>query len=120
MIGAMKNCTMLLLVFLWVLPAFGQDATVITPEQAAQHVGETVTVEGVVTKITESRKGNIFLNFGGNYPKEIFNVFVPASSGLLRAEFGALEGQKVRVTGKVGKYQGKPEIIVTRRDQVKP
>jgi hypothetical protein len=36
----------------------------------------TNCVEGVVTAVTTSRKGNTFINFGGVYPNQTFTGWV--------------------------------------------
>jgi DNA/RNA endonuclease YhcR with UshA esterase domain len=104
----------------WAIALNGADVPVITPEQAKAHVGETVTVEGVVANVHISGKGNGFLNFGAAYPKQVFAAYVPASTAMSGYDLLAMEGKTVRVTGKIGLYKSKPEIIVTKSDQVKP
>jgi hypothetical protein len=38
----------------------------IVDTEAAQHVGQHITVEGVVAKVFRSKNGNTFLNLGGH------------------------------------------------------
>ena len=47
--------------------AQAQTATIIPANEAAAHVGEYATVEGVVVKMFTSRGGNTFLNIGASY-----------------------------------------------------
>jgi hypothetical protein len=47
-----------------------QTSTVIPDTEAEKHIGQNVTVEGVVTAVSTSRKGNTFINFGGVYPNQ--------------------------------------------------
>jgi len=49
---------------------FAQTSTVIPDTEAEKHIGQDVTVEGIVTAVTTSRKGNTFINFGGVYPNQ--------------------------------------------------
>ena len=42
----------------------GETLTVIPDTEAAQHVGQNITVESVVVKVFMSKNGNTFLNFG--------------------------------------------------------
>jgi hypothetical protein len=44
--------------------AQAQTTTVIRANEAAAHVGEYATVEGVVAKVFTSKSGNTFLNIG--------------------------------------------------------
>jgi hypothetical protein len=45
-----------------------QTTTNIPANEAAAHVGEYATVEGVLAKVFTSNKGNTFLNIGAAYP----------------------------------------------------
>jgi hypothetical protein len=56
--------------------AHAQTATVIPANEAAAHIGEYATVEGVVAKVFTSKGGNTFLNIGASYP----NQGLPAGS----------------------------------------
>jgi hypothetical protein len=47
--------------------AHAQTATVIPANEAAAHVGEYATVEGVVAKVFTSKVCNTFLNIGAAY-----------------------------------------------------
>jgi len=53
--------------------ARAQTATVIPTNEAAAHVGEYATVEGVVAKLFTSKTGNTFLNIGAAYSKSTSN-----------------------------------------------
>jgi len=46
------------------------------------YFGKNVTVEGVVTAVSTSKKGNTFINFGGVYPNQTFTGWVPARTDL--------------------------------------
>lgn len=85
----------------------------ITPEQAKSHIGERVTVSGVVVKVTVSSKDHTFLNFGAPYPNDIFSVTVFASDAGKFHDLSRLTGKRVAVTGLVKLYRGKPEIVLS-------
>ena len=93
--------------------------SVIPDSEAGQHVGQAVSIEGTVTKVFKSKNGNTFLNFGGNYPDVTFVVWIPqdapeaADPGL-----ASLEGKKVKISGTVQLYKGKPEIKVSTKEQI--
>jgi DNA/RNA endonuclease YhcR with UshA esterase domain len=100
-------------------PLSAQTASVILDTEAAQHVGQKATVEGVVTAVTNSGKGNTFINFGGRYPNQTFTGWIPKDSPLAGdSSLSALEGKKVRITGIIDLYKGKPEIKIMSKDQV--
>ncbi len=113
----------LLVVFLsgW-LPALAtaQTATVIPDTEAEQHVGQRATVEGTVAAVFTSNKGNTFINFGGKYPHQTFTGYIPAGSALAGggSSLGDLEGKRIKITGTIDLYKGKPEIKITSKDQL--
>jgi hypothetical protein len=100
-------------------PVEAQTATVIPDTEAAQHVGQHATVEGTVVKVFTSKSGNTFLNFGGAYPNQTFTGWIPKDSPFATdASLSALEGKKVRITGTIDLYKGKPEIKVLSSNQI--
>lgn len=94
------------------------QAETITPHQAAQFVGYSVTVEGVVSQVSKSRGGTTFINFGGRYPNHVFyGVIFKNSAGRFPGVHG-LEGRVVAISGKVKLYKGKPQIILSSSGQI--
>ena len=96
------------------------SAADLTSAEAATHLTETATVVGIVAQVSE-RNGYVFLNFDRPYPQHSFTAFIPAKS--LAAAGGAtfltsLQGKSVAVTGRIIDYKGKPEIVVTKREQI--
>lgn len=53
---------------------WSQTTTTIADAEAIQHVGQKVTVEGVVVAVTNSGKRNTFINLGGKYPHQTLPV----------------------------------------------
>ena len=91
------------------LPAPVRADTTVSACDAWMYVGQSVAVEGVVTAVSTSRKGNTFINFGGVYPNQCFTGWI--STGPDRdASLESLKGKKIKITGTVQLYQGKPEI----------
>ena len=96
-----------------------QTATVIPDTEAAHHVGQQATVEGTVVKVFTSKNGNTFLNFGAAYPNQTFTGWIAKDSPLVTdGSLTALEGKKVRITGTIDLYKGKPEIRIMSKDQL--
>ncbi len=92
-------------------------ADLLTAQQAAEHVGETATVCGIVASAnyaTKSKGQPTFLNFDQPYPNQSFTVMILGSD---RPRFGTPErsflGKRLCVTGEIMQYRGKPEIIAT-------
>jgi len=97
-----------------------QTSTVIPDTDAAEHVGQKATVEGTVAAVFTSNKGNTFINFGGKYPHQTFTGYVPADSALAGggSSLAGLEGKRIKITGTIDLYKGKPEIKITSKDQL--
>jgi len=101
------------------ISALAQTLTVVPDNEAAQHVGQHVTVEGVVVKVFTSKGGNTFLKFGGPYPRQTFTGWIPSSTPLASdPATQSLQGKKIKITVKIELYRGKPEIKVLSRDQI--
>jgi len=97
-----------------------QDLPTVKDSEAAQYVGKNVEVRGLVVAVYTSKKGNTFLNFGGKYPNQTFTGYIPAGSELARDRWTVtLQGNVIGITGTVELYQGKPEIKVMSRSQIK-
>jgi DNA/RNA endonuclease YhcR with UshA esterase domain len=86
--------------------------------QAAAHIGKQVTVTGVVAQIS-FRPSLVFLNFDKPYPNSPFTVIVRNSHTNEFDDLSALKGKSVAVKGKVIDYNGKPEIELTGKAQLK-
>jgi hypothetical protein len=91
-------------------------AAVLTPEEAGSHIGEDVTVCGVVASATYAANAPMaptFLDLGQPYPNQIFTAVILGND---RAKFGkpetSMREKNVCVTGAIFLYQGKPEIIL--------
>jgi hypothetical protein len=89
-----------------------------TTAEAASHIGETATICGKVAGTHHSGKGNTFVNLDGTYPNQPFTAFIPAANASVGADVRTLEGKNVSVTGKIALYKGKPEIVVTAKEQI--
>ena len=109
----------LLLSALVAFAAPAQTTAVITPAEAAKHVGEVVTVEGTVSQIVLSVNLTTHINFGGIYPKHVFTATVFKARQTLFPGIKDYEGKVVRVQGLVRLYRGKPEIVLTEPTQIR-
>jgi len=87
--------------------------------QAANHVGQSKTVEGKIVRTYASGKGTVFLDFHDPY-QGYFQVTIFASD-VKNFPFSPVSfylNKEVRVTGTIEMYQGAPEIIVHSPSQV--
>jgi hypothetical protein len=64
-----------------------QTTTVIAANEAAAHVNQYATVEGIVAKLFTSKAGNTFLNIGAAYPNQTFHRL---DSAVLRPKANSL------------------------------
>jgi hypothetical protein len=101
--------------------AFASD---IAPDDAKNHAGDTVTVKGKVVQVIVAKTGNAFVNFGGEYPNQVFSAVVLAKRTPALAEGGKtwltdLKDKMVSVTGKVEMNEGKPQIVLTAREDLR-
>ncbi len=115
----------ILLSLLLILPvATNLLADDITPEDAAAHICEIVTLQGTVIEVYVSKADNVYLNFGAPYPNQTFSADVLfRTSGNLLAEGNQwlkdFQGKTISVTGKITKYKGKPEIVLLEREDLR-
>ena len=113
----------LLLIFA-ILPCFfkvsADDVPVIKDSEATQYVGRRVEVRGLVVSVTTSPLGTSFINFGQEYPGQIFAGFIAAGSKMANDQrLTTLQGKVISIVGTIQIDQGKPEIEVTSADQIK-
>jgi hypothetical protein len=84
------------------ITALAQTSTVIPDSEAAQHIGQNATVEGVVTAVSTSKRGYTFINFGGVYPNQTFTGWIPAGTPLASdPSVKSLQGQRIKITGTI-------------------
>lgn len=91
-----------------------------TDREAAAHVGETATVVGTLAGIHRSRGGNVFLNFGADYPHQTFSGAVIHPRGTWYLALDSLVGKRVGVRGRIERRKGQVQIVIERADQVVP
>ncbi|MFQ5428286.1 MAG: thermonuclease family protein [Thermodesulfobacteriota bacterium] len=94
----------------------------VVPAEAARHIGEMVTVEGVVSAVSET-KSAVYMDFGPS-GKRAFKavIFSAAQKAFSDAgiTFASYSGQKLSITGIVRRYKGGTEIIIVSPGQLRP
>jgi len=91
---------------------------VYTDREAAAHVGETATVVGTVAAVFRSPGGNVYVNFGADYPRQTFTAVALAPLERWAEGLDELTGKRVRVRGEIVNYRGRMEIVLRRGDQI--
>lgn len=94
-------------------------AYVITPADAGKHVGQMVTVEGIVSNVHTAPSGITFIDMGGRYPHNAFTAVIFSDYARKFPDVGDLGGRTVDITGAIALHNGKPEIILKSADQLK-
>ena len=91
---------------------------VYTDREALAHVGETAAVVGTVAAVFRSPGGNVYLNFGADYPRQTFTAVALAPLPGWTAGLDGLMGKRVRVRGEIVKYRGRVEIVLKEPGQI--
>jgi hypothetical protein len=86
--------------------------------EAAAHIGETATVVGTVAAVFRSPGGNIYLNFGANYPRQTFTAVALAPLPPWTVRLDTLAGKRVSVRGPIVSYRGRVEIELKDQSQI--
>ena len=58
------------------LLATSAHAETISPQDASHYIGNSLTVEGVVSQVSATRGGTTFINFGGRFPNHVFYAVI--------------------------------------------
>jgi nuclease S1 len=91
---------------------------VYTDREAAAHLGETATVVGTVASVFRSKGGNVYVNFGADYPRQTFSAVALAPVGSWGNALDSLVGKRIGVRGEIVSYKGRVEIVLKGSDQI--
>jgi DNA/RNA endonuclease YhcR with UshA esterase domain len=102
------------------LPALADDAAPlkIKTSEAAAHIGERVTVTGVLTDVHKTHSKAVLWDFDGKYPDSLLTVYVAKQNTDTIPDVTPLIGKTLAITGTLKTYHDKPEIEVTDVKQV--
>jgi DNA/RNA endonuclease YhcR with UshA esterase domain len=98
--------------------ALSEDRKTISDSDAARHVGETVSVRGLVAGVYTSKSKTTIINFGAAYPHHTFTAVIFSSARDRFQDPQNWDGYVITVTGKIKSYKGKPEIVLESPSQV--
>lgn len=96
--------------------AYSQDT--IKPNYADKYMGKNVVIIGTVDQITHTTKA-IYLNLGGFYPKNTFAAVIFSKNFDSFKDIESYLEKTVYISGTIKEFNGKPEIIIESRDQIK-
>lgn len=109
----------ILLIGYHVAIAAQQTTPTYTVNEAQAHIGEYAIVTGRVSEVFTSKRGNVFLDFGGTYPHQAFSAVIFDQNTDQFKFLNNYNGEIISVEGKIILYKGKPEIIITSLPQIK-
>ena len=91
----------------------------ISPAKAKSNIGKEVIVSGKIEQVVKTGAGNYFFNMGGKFPHNKFTAVIFKSDAKKFGRLNTYEGKNVEISGKIKEYEGKPEIILNSKDQIK-
>jgi hypothetical protein len=109
----MKKTLLAALLFL-PAPAF---AGTIPAEDAPDHHGQTVTVVGRAS-VQRMPSGEIYLDLDGKGDAAPISAYVSRGNAGPFWDIARLNGKWVAVSGEIGTFRSRPEIVLTRPSQI--
>lgn len=108
------------LAFLFIVQAtsFLFSADCLPIHEAGQHIGETKCVTGKVVRVKVGAKGVHFLNFCEEQMACPFTVVVFSHDLKDVGDVRRLAGRTIEIRGALKLYDGRPEIILNRINQI--
>jgi hypothetical protein len=73
----------------------------IKDSEAFRYEGKYVEVCGLVVSVTSSPLGTAFINFGREYPNQMFAGFIPADAGITADQLTKLQGKNICIVGTI-------------------
>jgi hypothetical protein len=96
---------------------YEDPVAVVSPLDAGDYTGKTVTVKGFVADIYQSEKV-AYLNFVEKYPNNPFTGVIFASKFEDFPDIAKFRNKNVELTGRVSVFKGKPQIILNSPKQI--
>ena len=91
-------------------------------DSIAAYEGKRVTIFEKVESTYQSKgeKKTTYLNFGKPYPDSLFSVVIFEASlkNFSYSPADYLKGKRVRITGVVKMYKGKPQFVITEEKDI--
>lgn len=101
--------------------SYGYRIHTISAYDVRAYVGEVARVYGIIDEVWyDSRADEYYLYFGGPYPYQDFTVILDGHDArkFSRRPIRFFAGRHITVTGLVSMWEGKPEMVVKRRNQI--
>lgn len=120
----MKHLSLLvsgiLLASVWSLIAqqHGELVKPISAAEAKKFVGTNAVVVGKVAEVYRTEK-LVRINLEEKYPKQLFTAVVFASNYKTFPDLDSLTGKTIELSGKIVEFQGRPEMVLTSKGQLR-
>jgi DNA/RNA endonuclease YhcR with UshA esterase domain len=85
--------------------------------EATNFLNKTMTVTGTVARVS-IRPKITYIDIDQAYPKSPFNGIIFASATNQFPNLKDLKGKSIELTGKIADYQGKPQIVLNKSNQL--
>jgi len=85
--------------------------------QAKAHLGTNAVVTGLVAEVNVADR-LVRINLGKPFPNQTFTAVIFAAKTNLFPEVAKLQGKTIEVSGVIAEYRGRPQIILTRTNQL--
>lgn len=85
--------------------------------EATNYLNKTMTVTGKVAQVT-IRPTIVYIDIDKAYPKSPFNGIVFPKATNQFPDLKKLKGKDVELSGKIAEYHGKPQIVLTKSNQL--
>lgn len=99
-------------------PTTQSSDQVIDYTEAANHLGQNISVRGKIVRVDTSRKGTTFLDYCSDYKNCPFSAVVFASNTGSFNDLNSYEGKTITIKGFIRTYQNRPEIILNNQSQI--
>ena len=90
----------------------------IAAQDAAAHIGQSITVEGIVSEVHVSDRVT-FIDLGGRYPNKEFTGVIFSENYGAFPDVTELQGRTIDISGTVQLYGERPEIVLTSANQIR-
>jgi hypothetical protein len=95
----------------------GENILSITSSEANNHINASAVVKGYVADVV-IREKVAYLNFDKKYPKNTFSAVIFEGKFSEVGDLSVYKNQNVEVKGIITEYKGKPQIIVSSKNQI--
>lgn len=95
----------------------GENILKINSSEANSHINANAIVSGYVADVVEREKV-AYLNFDKKYPKNTFTAVIFSEKFSEIGDLSVYKNQNVEIQGTITEYRGKPQIIITSKNQI--